>query len=400
MTRLVFRGGKVFDGTGTSPAPADVLVEDGSIVDVGPGLDGDEAVELDGSTLLPGLFDCHVHVAISTIDGARLSRTPVSIRILEAARNMETTLRAGITSVRDAGGADMGIREAQRSGLITGPRIQVSISMLSQTGGHGDEWLPSGDRMTMFGGLPGLVDSVVDGPDEMRRVVRALIRNGADVIKVATSGGVLSPSDDPRHAHFRPAELEVLVEEATVAGRFVMAHAQGADGIKNAIRAGIRSIEHGIYLDDEAINLMLQRGTWLVATLVAPLGVLEAADAGVSFPQAVLDKARLVVDTHAASFRAAVDAGVRIAMGTDTGVTPHGRNLRELALMAKHGMAPLAVLEATTRSAAQLLGVDDRLGTIEPGKLADFTVVRGDVTDLEALPGRVQAVYQAGVRVA
>jgi imidazolonepropionase-like amidohydrolase len=254
--------------------------------------------------------------------------------------------------------------------------------------------------MTLFGGLPGLVDTVVDGPDEMRRTVRALIRNGADVIKVATSGGVLSPSDDPRHAHFRPAELAVLVEEATAAGRFVMAHAQGADGIKNAVRAGIRSIEHGIYLDDEAIDLMLQHGTWLVATLVAPLGVLEAADAGVSLPPAGIEKAKLVVEAHAASFRRAVDAGVRIAMGTDTGITPHGRNLRELGLMTRHGMAPLAVLEATTRSAAQLLGVDDRLGTVEPGKLADFTIVRGDVTDLDGLPGRVERVYQGGERVA
>jgi len=400
MTRLVLRGAQVFDGTGSAPAAGDVAIEGDRIVDVGPGLDGDEAVDLGGATILPGLFDCHVHVAVSHIDVTRLIHTPISIRILETARNMETTLRAGITSVRDAGGADLGIREAQKSGLIKGPRIQVSISMLSQTGGHGDDWLPSGDHVTLYGHLPGLVDTVIDGPDEMRKTVRALIRNGADVIKIATSGGVLSPSDDPRHAHFRPAELDVLVEEATAAGRYVMAHAQGADGIKNAVRAGIRSIEHGIYLDDEAIDLMLQRGTWLVATLVAPLGVLEAADAGVPFPPAVLDKARSVVDTHAASFRKAVEAGVRIAMGTDTGVTPHGRNLRELGLMAKHGMAPLAVLEATTRSAARLLGVDERLGTIEPGKLADLTIVRGDVTDLEGLPGRIEGVWQAGVRVA
>ena len=400
MTRLVLRGARVFDGTGSAPAAADVAIEGDTIVDVGSGLDGDEAVDLGGATILPGLFDCHVHVAVSHIDVTRLIHTPISIRVLETARNMETTLRAGITSVRDAGGADLGIREAQKSGLIKGPRIQVSISMLSQTGGHGDDWLPSGDFVTLYGHLPGLVDTVIDGPDEMRKTVRALIRNGADVIKVATSGGVLSPSDDPRHAHFRPAELDVLVEEATAAGRFVMAHAQGTDGIKNAIRAGIRSIEHGIYLDDEAIDLMLQRGTWLVATLVAPLGVLEAADAGVPFPPAVLDKARLVVDTHAASFRKAVEAGVRIAMGTDTGVTPHGRNLRELGLMAKHGMAPLAVLEATTRSAARLLGVDQRLGTVEPGMLADLTVIRGDVTDLEGLPGRIDSVWQSGVRVA
>ena len=400
MTRRVFQGGNVFDGTGSSPVAADVAVEDGRIVDVGTNLDGDDAIDITGATLLPGLFDCHVHVAVSHIDLTRMARTPGSIRILEAAQNMEATVRAGITSVRDAGGADMGLRDAQRSGLVKGPRMQVSLSMLSQTGGHGDDWLPSGDRMTLMGALPGLPDTIVDGPDEMRRAVRALIRNGADVIKVATSGGVLSPSDDPRHAHFRPAELDVLVEEATAAGRFVMAHAQGAEGIKNALRAGIRSIEHGIYLDDEAIELMLERGAWLVATLVAPQGVLDAADAGVQLPPAVVDKARLVVETHRASFRRAVEAGVKIAMGTDSGVTPHGRNLRELPLMAAGGMTPLSVLEATTRSAARLLAVDGELGTIEPGKLADLVVVRGDATDLATLRERIEGVYQAGERVA
>ncbi len=235
--------------------------------------------------------------------------------------------------------------------------------------------------------------------DEVRRKVRELHRAGADVIKVATSGGVLSARDDPRHAHFRPAELDALVEEATAAGMFVMAHAQGADGIKNAVRAGIRSIEHGIYLDDEAIELMLRRGTWFVPTLVAPQGVLDAVDAGVSLPAAVIDKARMVIDIHRAAFRRAVEAGVRIAMGTDSGVTPHGRNLRELLLMAEGGMAPAAVLEATTRSAAELLGVDDDLGTVEEGKLADLVVVGGDPYDFADLGERVEQVWQDGARV-
>jgi imidazolonepropionase-like amidohydrolase len=239
---------------------------------------------------------------------------------------------------------------------------------------------------------------VVDGVDEVRRKVRELHRAGADVMKVATSGGVLSPRDDPRHAHFRPAELEALVEEATAAGMFVMAHAQGADGIKNAIRAGIRSIDHGIYLDDEAIELMLRHGTWFVPTLVAPGGVLEAVDAGISLPPAVVEKARMVVDIHRDAFRRAVAAGVRIAMGTDSGVTPHGENLRELELMAAGGMSPAAVLEATTRSAAQLLGVDDRLGTIEPGKLADLVVIGGDPYDFAGLAHRVEQVWKDGVR--
>jgi imidazolonepropionase-like amidohydrolase len=179
-----------------------------------------------------------------------------------------------------------------------------------------------------------------------------------------------------------------------------MAHAQGADGIKNAIRAGIRSIDHGIYLDDEGIELMLRHGTWFVPTLVAPQGVLDAFEAGVSLPPAVVDKARAVIDVHREAFRRAVEAGVRIAMGTDSGVTAHGKNLRELELMAAGGMAPAAVLEATTRSAAQLLGVDDRLGTVEPDKVADLVVLDGDPYDFTGLAERVEQVWQDGLRVA
>jgi imidazolonepropionase-like amidohydrolase len=323
---------------------------------------------------------------------------PFSRQFYDAAANLQKTLATGITSVRDAGGADLGIKEAVADGLIAGPRLQISIIMLSQTGGHGDDWYPSGAHVPFMGAHPGRPSGVVDGVDEVRRKVRELHRAGADVIKVATSGGVLSARDDPRHAHFRPAELDTLVEEATAAGMFVMAHAQAADGIKNAVRAGIRSIEHGVYLDDEAIELMLRRGTWFVPTLVAPQGVIDAVEAGISLPPAVVDKARLVVDIHREAFRRAVEAGVRIAMGTDSGVTPHGRNLRELQLMADGGMAPAAVLEATTRSAAELLGVDDDLGTIAEGKLADLVVVAGDPYDFSDLADRVEQVWQNGAR--
>jgi imidazolonepropionase-like amidohydrolase len=400
MSRMVFRGGRVFDGTGTDPAPADVVVEDGRIVDVGSGLDGDESTDLAGRTILPGLFDCHTHVMISHVDLWRAAQQPFSYSFYEAARNLAATLRIGITSIRDAGGADLGIRQAVDAGLIAGPRMQISLIMLTQTGGHGDDWYPSGAEIPFMIPHPGRPSGLVDGQDEVRHKVRELVRMGADVIKVATSGGVLSPRDDPRHAHFRPAELETLVEEATAAGIFVMAHAQGGDGIKNAVRAGIRSIDHGIYLDDEAIELMKARGTWFVPTLVAPQGVIDAAEAGVPLPPAVVDKARAVVEIHRSAFRHAVEAGVRIAMGTDSGVTPHGRNLRELALMADGGMRPAAVLEATTRSAAQLLGVDGERGAIEPGKLADLVVVSGDPYDFTDLGERVESVWKAGRQVA
>jgi imidazolonepropionase-like amidohydrolase len=400
MSRMVFHGSRVFDGTGTDPAPADVVVEDGRIVDVGSGLDGDESTDLAGRTILPGLFDCHTHVTISHVDLWRVAQQPFSYVFYEAARNLAATLRIGITSIRDAGGADLGIRQAVDDGLIAGPRMQISLIMLSQTGGHGDDWYPSGAEIPLMIPHPGRPSGLVDGQDEIRHKVRELVRMGADVIKVATSGGVLSPRDDPRHAHFRPAELETLVEEATAAGIFVMAHAQGGDGIKNAVRAGIRSIDHGIYLDDEAIELMKARGTWFVPTLVAPQGVIDAAEAGVPLPPAVVDKARAVVEIHRSAFRHAVEAGVRIAMGTDSGVTPHGRNLRELALMADGGMRPAAVLEATTRSAAQLLGVDGERGTIESGKLADLVVVSGDPYDFTDLGERVESVWKAGRQVA
>jgi imidazolonepropionase-like amidohydrolase len=400
MTRTVFRGGRIFDGTGADPAPGDVAVEDGRIVGVGSGLDGDDEVDVANRTILPGLFDCHVHVTISDVDLWRTVQRPFSRQFFEAARNLDATLRTGITTIRDAGGADLGIKEAVEDGLIRGPRMHISIIMLSQTGGHGDDWYPSGAEVPFMISHPGRPSGLVDGSDEVRHKVRELHRMGADVIKVATSGGVLSPRDDPRHAHFRPAELETLVEEASAAGMFVMAHAQGADGIKNAVRAGIRSIDHGIYLDDEGIELMKARGTWFVPTLVAPQGVIDAADAGVQLPPAVVDKARRVLEIHRAAFRHAVEAGVRIAMGTDSGVTPHGRNLRELELMVKGGMSPAAALEATTRSAAQLLGLDDELGTIEEGKVADLVVVSGDPLDVTTLADRIEGVWKAGDQVA
>jgi imidazolonepropionase-like amidohydrolase len=301
--------------------------------------------------------------------------------------------------VRDAGGADLGIKKAQQDGLISGPRMQISIRMLSQTGGHGDEWLPSGVLAPMFVDYPGSPNSLVDGADEMRRKVREMIRAGADIIKVATSGGVLSPRDDPRHAHLRMEELEVLVSEAAAAGIWVMAHAQATDGIKNAIRAGIRSIEHGVYLDDEAISMMLEKGTYLVPTLVAPQGVISAAEAGAQIPEASLAKAREVVDVHRESFRKAVDAGVKVAMGTDSGVTPHGENLRELVLMAEGGMSPGQAIVATSATAAELMGLQDELGSLESGKRADLVIVEGDPFDLKTLPERIDAVYRDGQRV-
>jgi imidazolonepropionase-like amidohydrolase len=392
--RTVFTGGRVFDGTGAAIADADVAVEDGLITEVGAGLDGDEQVDVTGSTLLPGLFDTHVHVMYEHIDMWRHLQTPFSYTFYGAIKNLDATIRLGITTVRDAGGADLGVKRAVEEGIVRGPRLQISLTMLSQTGGHGDGWLPSGFDLGQV--YPGMPSQVVDGVDEARRKVRELVRNGADVIKIATSGGVLSPTDSPEQRGFAPDEIEAMVAEATAAGLHVMSHAQAAVGIKNAVRAGVRSIEHGIYIDDEALELMLENGTYLVPTLVAPLGVLRAADEGVPIPDHVLVKANEVIEAHRNSIRRAAAAGVKIAMGTDAGVVPHGTNLEELQLMADLGMSPTDVLVATTKTAAELMGLERELGTLEPGKRADLVVVTGDPLDFSDLPSRIERVYKDG----
>jgi imidazolonepropionase-like amidohydrolase len=398
--RTVFSGALVFDGTGAPPAEADVAVEGEWIADVGRGLDGDESVDVSGLTLLPGLFDTHVHVMFGHIDMWRFLQEPFSYRFYDAILNLDATLSAGITSVRDAGGADLGVKTALERGVVRGPRLQISLTMLSQTGGHGDGWMPSGGTAALFPDYPGMPSQIVDGVDEARRKVRELVRNGADVIKIATSGGVLSPRDSPDQPGFSYEEIEVMVEEARAAGLWVMSHAQASIGIKNAVRAGVRSIEHGIYLDDEAIGLMLEHGAYLVPTLVAPTGVLRAAAEGVPVPENVVTKSREVVEAHRDSFRRAVEAGVKVAMGTDSGVTPHGENLLELGLMADCGMPPADVLVATTRTAAELMGLERELGTIERGKRADLVAVSGDPYDFTGMRDRIDSVYQDGRLVA
>ena len=392
----------MFDGTGAAVAPADVVVEDGQIVDVGPGLDGDEQIDCTGRTILPGFIDSHVHFMVDgDLDPMSSIVTPFSLNFYLAAERMARTLAAGVTTVREAGGSDLGVKEAQVRGVVPGPRMLIAITILSQTGGHADRWQVCGADLPGVIGItyPGKPSCLVDGPDEIRRRVRELVRAGADVIKVCTSGGVLSPRDDPRHGHFRDDELEMLVGEATAAGKWVMSHAQATDGIKSAIRAGVRSIEHGIYLDDEAIGMMLDRGTYLVPTLVAPMGVLEAAERGIHVPEYAITKTKMVMEAHRDSIARAIAAGVKVAMGTDSGVVPHGQNLRELGEMVSCGMSPADALVAATRTAAELLGVLDDRGTVETGKRADLVVIDGDPLETRGLGDSIAAVFQDGARV-
>ncbi len=394
--RTLIAGGLVFDGTGAPAAAADVVVEAGRIVAVGHGLDGDRRIDASGATVLPGLIDCHVHVIFSEVDSWKTRMTPFSLAFYQAARNLRLTLESGVTTVRDALGADHGTKAAQQLGLISGPRLLIAIQMLGQTGGHGDCFLPSGHDSPLRTPYPGFPDGVVDGVVQARTVVRELVRSRADWIKVAATGGVLSDAPLDRR-QLRDDELSEIVTEAAAAGLDVMAHAMTPGGIKAAIRNGVRSIEHGIHLDDEAIELLVERGVWLVPTLVAPLAVLRAADEGnVALPRGAVDKAREAVAGHADSFRRAVEAGVKVAMGTDSGVSVHGRNPEELAAMVGAGLSPLAALHAATGSAAELLRLERDVGFVREGNVADLILVDGGSTDVDGFAARVSTVIQAG----
>lgn len=394
------------DGRGGAPVPeAAVLIDGSRIRAAGPARQvprpSGDVVDIDagGGFVLPGLIDSHVHLAFEHPNFTAMLNQPLSLHYYRAIRSMRRTLDAGITTVRDAGGADLGMKQAVEEGLVAGPRMQISVSVLTITGGHADFTTRSGVNLVGDSGFA----ICCDGPDEVRRAVRTVLRAGADVIKLCSTGGVLSPTDHPEFTQFTPEELAVAVEEGRARrGVPVMAHALGTDGIKNAIRAGVRSIEHGVYLDDEAIELMLARGTFLVPTLVAPLGVLEAAERLGNMPEYAIQKAREANDAHRESIRRAHRAGVRIAMGTDAGVVPHGTNLRELGLMCDMGLSAMEAIVATTKTAAACLGWEDRLGTLEAGKLADVVVTRtnplADIRSLEN-PANIALVMKEGAVV-
>jgi imidazolonepropionase-like amidohydrolase len=400
MTRTLFRGGRVFDGTGAAPAEADVAIDDGRIVGVGSGLEGDDVVECAGKALLPGLFDCHVHMASrhEDFDEYSVMQEPFSLPFYRSIQNLGLTLALGITTVRDASGADAGLRTAVDEGTLLGPRMQVSLNMLSMTGGHNDPWLPSGTRGVFGVPYPGMPDGVCDGVDGVMRAVREMVRAGADVIKIASSGGFLSAADDPMEPNFSQDEVDAIVRSADDLGTWVMSHAHGPEGIKRAVRAGVRSIEHGTYLDEEGVAMMVEHGTWLVPTLTAG----DATDAIANDPKvqpAVREKMLGLGRPELDAFRLAAEAGVKVAMGTDCPVAPHGTNLNELRHMAANGFTPAQSLHAATQSAAELMGLQDELGTLEVGKRADLVVVDGDPLDFEDYEARIQQVWKDGVRV-
>lgn len=408
MGTTVITNVRVFDGEAFLDRRADVVVTDGIVADVEPtgGLtweEGATVVDGAGRTLLPGLIDAHVHVLFSNAGSLEMFNAPFSRQFYLSVGNLRRTLETGITTVRDAGGADLGTKRAVEEGLVDGPRMKISVTVMSQTGGHADTWMPSGVEMPFMEAHPGRPRGVADGPEEVRRVARLLFRAGADQVKICTTGGVLSPMDDPTHTQFTLAEIRAVVEEARAHGSYVLAHAQGTEGIKNALRAGVRSIEHGIFLDDEAIGMLLEAEAWLVPTLVAPLAVVRNAERGASIPPQAVDKARRVVDTHRESVQRAFEAGVRIAMGTDSGVGEHGDNLEELALYASVGMDLEQVLATATSVAAALVAPEWRIGRVREGWTADLVLLDTELTSVEqvaTLREHIAAVYLGGKRVA
>jgi len=404
---LAITNGTLIDGRGGDPQTGMIIVIDGERISA-LGRQGQvnvprEATVIDanGGSILPGLMDTHVHFTMEYPDVLRGLLTPPSLRLLQAIPRMRATLEAGITTARDAAGSPAGLRIAIERGIIAGPRLQVAITLISQTGGHGDGFYPCCVDIGFFGGrFNDIPNGVADGIEEIRRTVREVLRAGADWIKLATTGGVLSTSDAPTSSQLTVEEIETAVYEAAAQEKRCMAHAQGTQGIKNALLAGVASIEHGVYLNDELIDLMLKKDAYLVPTLIAPISVVEfAKDHPDLLPPMMAAKAVSVIDAHQQSFRRAVEAGVKIAMGTDSGVGRHGENGRELQLMVENGMTPMQAILASTSNAARLLRLDDRLGTLEVGKLADVIVVDGNVLDdirTIADPANVKLVLKEG----
>lgn len=408
---LLVRCGQLLAVPGVDPQINATLVIKNRRVDrIHPGLQGpDLAKERDAGAVireldlrdqfvLPGLIDCHVHLAME-FDSRMMARmvtegTPASaIRSTVFARR---TLEAGFTTVRDVG--DMGgvvfaLRDAVNAGEVPGPRILAAGEAISVTGGHGDA--SNGFRPDLFG-VPGTKEGIADGPDECRKAVRYQIKLGADVIKLTATGGVLSLSSAGLAQHFFVDELEAIAQTAHSMGRRVAAHAHGTDGINAALRAGVDSIEHGSYLNEESVGLFKERGAYLVPTLLAGVTVTANAEIPGYYMPMVAQKARLAGPRLMEAFRLAHQGGVKIAFGTDSGVSPHGQNAREFALMVKGGMTPAQAIAAATVTAADLCGINGLAGTLEPGKAADFIAVDGspldDITELE----RVRWVVRDG----
>jgi len=402
----VLKNGRLIDGTGAAPVGATIVIRGNRIDAVTTRNESDfpaeaEIIDAAGMTILPGLIDCHDHMANHKYDLTHRWRIdePQSTRHLRTASVLKQTLAAGYTTVRDAAGLDVGFKRAIEEGLIDGPRLVLSLSIISPIGGIGDAVSPSGlplDDCCCIPGDPLLPDSVVNRSDDVRPVVRRMVRAGADVIKCATTGGASSrPGHGPRDGAFNLDEMQALVDEAQALDRRVMCHALGGRGLDIAIAAGVNSIEHGSYLNEDPRHLerMAERGIFFVPTLL----VYEYHRKS---PQPhVRERAQALTEAHAESIRRALAIGVKVVAGTDAGGHGHPANAGELECLVRAGMTPMQALQAATGWAAECLGQEAELGTVETGKLADLVVVAGDpLADIALLrdPHRIALVIKDG----
>lgn len=397
----VIANGTLIDGTERDPAPSsNVVIEDGRIVKAGLAKSVDiprDATVLDATdgTIIPGIIDCHVHSTYRSRDLRGHLQNPPSYNILASTAILRETLECGVTTVRDMGGADVGFRKAVNEGLIPGPRMAVSIVMMSQSGGHGDSWVPAGFRLPKRAWLP---NGIADGVDEVRKLTRELLMAGADFIKVCATGGITSLTDDYDEPQMTVEEISTAVAEAAARNKKVAAHAEGITGVKNALAAGVYSIEHGWFMDEECVETMLREETWWVPTLALVPRSRERRRVDTQWSEAQLaDEARKDEEIYQAQLRQiplwrdAVERGIKVAMGTDQS---HrllvGENLCELGFMVEWlGMSPMDALVASTSKAAECLEREEDLGTLEAGKIADILVVDGDpLEDITILEDR------------
>ncbi len=378
---ILLKGGLLIDGTGSTPiSDGAVLVDGERVIKAGRTQDiavpqGTTVIDVTGKTIMPGLIDAHDHMCHTGFDrGIRLA-SPLSLTMMKVADNLRVTLEAGITTVRDAGGLDLGFKLAVEQGLIPGPRLVLGVSIISRTGGIGDPRLPNGADLS--GDLPGLPWPVADGVDECRRKVREVVHAGADQVKLASTGGVSSQTLSAIDVAYSYDEVAAIVDEARLQGKRTFVHAYGGPGLDYGIRAGVNSIEHGAYLcrEPEWIDRMADQGTYLVPTFMV---IDRHRTSGTPWAKR---KAAEMRDEHALTMRLAMERGVQVAMGTDAGAYGHGHNAVELQLMVEAGMSPMQAIVASTKVAAECSGLGDDVGTLTPGRYADLLVVDGNPID-------------------
>ena len=395
--QVVVHAGHVLDvKSGKLLSDQALVIENGKIVSSGPAADAKIAadaarIELPNATILPGLIDAHTHITMEPHFGYETLAISVPREALIGAKNARATLLAGFTTVRNVGAGnftDVALRDAINAGDVPGPRMLVSGPALSITGGHCDNNMLPFEYHATEGG-------VADGVAEVQHKVRENIKYGADLIKVCATGGVLSMGDNPQHSQYTLEEMKAIVADAHRLGRKVAAHAHGAEGIRWAAEAGVDSIEHGSYIDDAAIAVMKEHGTYLVPTLY--LGDWMIENAGLTrLPAPLLAKAQAVIPAARRNVAHAFSSGVKVALGTDAAVYPHGMNAHEFAVMVRLGLTPLQAIQSSTLNAADLLGWSGKVGTLDPGAWADIIAVDGDpVKDVTTFE-RVKFVMKGG----